>query len=182
MEVDMGNVEAAGVMRGEQGQWTKPEQGFVKLNIDAGVKEGWGMGVGVVCRGNNGEVVWGLSEHRREELEPKLAESMAILEGIKEARSRGHSNIIIESDCKSVIDALKKKEHGQSDFHLILDDIFYFCSAFNSVIWSFVSRKLNSVAHELAHYSSSEIGRQVWDSLLPEQVMSLVTRNINEMR
>ncbi|XP_074307008.1 uncharacterized protein LOC141642190 [Silene latifolia] len=132
------------------------------------------MGVGVVCRGSNGEVVWGLAEHRGEEMEPKLAETMAILEGVKEARSRGHTNIIIESDCRPVIDALKKKEQGQSDFHLILDDIFYFCSVFNSVIWSFVSQKLNSVSHELAHFSSSEIGRQVWDCLLPEQVMSVV--------
>ncbi|XP_074282901.1 uncharacterized protein LOC141607450 [Silene latifolia] len=156
--------------------------GYVKLNIDAGVKEGWGMGVGVICRGSNGEVVWGLAEHRRAEMEPRLAEAMAILEGVKEARSRGHTRIIIESDCKMVIDALKTKEQGHSDFHLILDDIFYFCSDFNSVIWSFVSRKLNGVAHELAHFSSSEISRYVWDSLLPEQVMSLVIRDINDMR
>ncbi|XP_074265150.1 uncharacterized protein LOC141587574 [Silene latifolia] len=154
----------------------------MKLNVDAGVKEGWGMGIGLICRGSEGEVVWGMAEHRTEEMEPRLAETWAILEEVKEARRRGHTCIIIESDCKTVIEAMKTKERGNSDFHLLLDDILYFCSNFDSVVWSFVSIKLNVVAHELAHLGSSAVGWQIWDSSLPEHVMSLVIRDINEMR
>ncbi|XP_074313542.1 uncharacterized protein LOC141648722 [Silene latifolia] len=51
-------------------RWEKPIEGVMKLNIDAGVKEGWGVGFGVVCRDSIGVVKWGVSERRREVMEP----------------------------------------------------------------------------------------------------------------
>ncbi|XP_074271422.1 uncharacterized protein LOC141595356 [Silene latifolia] len=53
--------------RGEGGDsdsgegWTVAEDGYVKINVDAGVKEGEGVGTGVACRDGRGEVMWGLS-------------------------------------------------------------------------------------------------------------------------
>ncbi|XP_074274055.1 uncharacterized protein LOC141597486 [Silene latifolia] len=37
-------------------RWEKPMESVMKLNIDAGVKEGWGLGFGVVCRDSVGVV------------------------------------------------------------------------------------------------------------------------------
>ncbi|XP_074265208.1 uncharacterized protein LOC141587632 [Silene latifolia] len=138
------------------GRWLKPEVRWVKLNVDAGVKEGWGMGIGAVCRDSEGVVLWGMTEYRRETLESIMAEAEAVLAGIKEARRRGCLCLVVESDCKVLIDALKLKTK-RSNFHLLLDDIYSICNDFESVLWSFVSRKHNSVAHELAHLCSMQL-------------------------
>lgn len=50
-----------------------------------------------------------------------------------------------------MIQALQKGVGGSSDFHLVHDDILALVSDFESVIFSFVTRVVNSVAHALAH-------------------------------
>lgn len=49
-------------------------------------------------------------------------------------------------------------------FHLILDDIFEPKSNFGSVIWSFVKRRGNKVALELAHLQPWVFGHRLCDS------------------
>ncbi|XP_074274046.1 uncharacterized protein LOC141597480 [Silene latifolia] len=46
---------------GKQRGWVAPHAGHVKVNVDAGVKEGRGVSGGAVCRDERGEVLWGLS-------------------------------------------------------------------------------------------------------------------------
>ncbi|XP_074310491.1 uncharacterized protein LOC141646518 [Silene latifolia] len=149
-----GKVSVAEVRR-----WSKPGKRVVKLNVDAGTKDG--CGTGMVCRGSDGEVIWGSSEMRREELEPRVAEAVAVLEGVKEARRRGVARLIVESDCKVLIDALKTGAKGRSDFHLVLVDILSICSEFNFISWSFVGMNCNSVAHVLAHVESARLYRKM---------------------
>ncbi|XP_074266078.1 uncharacterized protein LOC141588540 [Silene latifolia] len=115
-------------------------------------------------------------------MEVRLAEAEAALAGMKEARRKGYRRVIIESDCKTLIDELKAKSQGRSDFHLLLDDINELCNVFDSVVWSFVSRKHNRVAHELAHICSSQLGRRDWDATLPRFVMNLCHDDIYNMR
>ncbi|XP_074266422.1 uncharacterized protein LOC141589691 [Silene latifolia] len=64
-------IEGGGFLRaikrtegGREGQvvrkgWTRLPEDFVKVNVDAGVKDGEGISVGVICRNERGEVVWG---------------------------------------------------------------------------------------------------------------------------
>ncbi|XP_074266574.1 uncharacterized protein LOC141589850 [Silene latifolia] len=44
--------------------WTAPGEGWVKLNVDAGVKEGVGVGIGGVCRDSAGKVLWSMAARR----------------------------------------------------------------------------------------------------------------------
>ncbi|XP_074288122.1 uncharacterized protein LOC141613286 [Silene latifolia] len=108
---------------GREKRWSKPEVGVVKLNVDADTKEGWGTGLGAVCRDSRGEVQWGFTEVSLVVMEPREAEALAVLEGVKEAAKKEISKIVVESDCKGLMDALKAKEQGRSDFHLIVADI-----------------------------------------------------------
>ncbi|XP_074289504.1 uncharacterized protein LOC141614656 [Silene latifolia] len=116
------------------GRWLRPEVGWVKLNVDAGVKEGWGLGIGAVCRDSEGAMLWGMTEHRCATLEPSMAEAEAILVYMNKARRRGCSRIVVESDCKVLIDALQLKTKGRSDFYLLLDDIYSICNDFEIVL------------------------------------------------
>ncbi|XP_074307362.1 uncharacterized protein LOC141642451 [Silene latifolia] len=147
--------------------WEVPLADFVKINVDAGVKEGVGVSAGVVCRDERGKVLWGLSMVQDLAWEAHLAEANAVFEGVREAARRGHSRIVVESDCLAVIDAIKKKAKGRSMFSLHLDHIVFLCNSFVSVLWSYTRRDNNMIAHSLAHSLDSVVGRVEWADVLP---------------
>ncbi|XP_074271761.1 uncharacterized protein LOC141595694 [Silene latifolia] len=158
----------------EDGGWKVPRHGFVKLNVDAGVKEGEGVHTGVVCRDCNGDVMWGVAVGREQQWEVSMAEACAVLDGMEEAVRRGIQHVEVESDCLQVIEALKERKTGRSGFALIIEDILECSSKFQSVIWLHVSRTNNCVAHALAHCFPRVMGKVVWDDGLPSSANSAV--------
>ncbi|XP_074317020.1 uncharacterized protein LOC141653226 [Silene latifolia] len=174
-----GRVEGAGDREHEG--WKPASEGVVKINVDAGVKEGEGVGTGVVCRDDRGMVRWGLTIVRDMEWEPRFAEAIAVLDGLQEAQTCRHRRVVLESDCLQVIDALLEKRKGRSSFLLLVDDILSLCSSFDSVVWSHTSRINNSVAHALAHVLPRVVGKTVWPSLLPSVANSAAEYDLSVM-
>ncbi|XP_074290521.1 uncharacterized protein LOC141617235 [Silene latifolia] len=155
-------------VRGEQGEgWRKPRDGYVKLNVDASVKEGEGTTTGVVCRDAGGEVLWGMSIGREQQWEVHIAEACAVLDDLEEAARRGIQFLEVESDCLQVIEAIKGKQTERSMFSLLIEDILACSSQFKSVYWLHVSRSNSCVAHALAHCTPRVLGRILWDDGLP---------------
>ncbi|XP_074315734.1 uncharacterized protein LOC141651944 [Silene latifolia] len=136
---------------GKEAKWQKPRQGIVKINVDAGVKEGEGMGIGVICRDEEGVIKWGWAERRRGEFDAQVAEVEAMLIGLQWAKRRLVREVCMEGDCKALIEALKHRQALRSEFHAIIEEILSLCHFFKSCTWSSSSRKSNTVAHELAH-------------------------------
>ncbi|XP_074313418.1 uncharacterized protein LOC141648589 [Silene latifolia] len=187
-EVDVADVEQrarkehgeGGTRSGEVRGWQKPRHGLVKINVDAGVKEGDGMGIGVVCRDEHGAVKWGWAERRREEFTARVAEAEAVLVGLQLAKRMKARDICLEGDCKELIEALQHGCTGRSDFHVVIEEINLFCRNFNSVIWSFSSRKFNLLAHELAHFC--KVGGSLFfdDLTIPSRIVDLAAADLNE--
>ncbi|XP_074282552.1 uncharacterized protein LOC141607091 [Silene latifolia] len=143
--------------RREEGVWTKPKQGSVKVNVDAAVLDGIGRnrsGVawGCVGRDENGRVRWCTVTQQRSEMSVAMAEAMGIWHGMHEAIRNEQLNIEVESDCAVVVEALQRKTSDMSDLQLVYDDIYLLCNSFHSVCFSFTRRKNNMVAHKLAHF------------------------------
>ncbi|XP_074300157.1 uncharacterized protein LOC141631377 [Silene latifolia] len=155
-------VDEVGEGGGRRQQWEKPMYGVLKVNVDAGLMRGKGVGWGVVCRNSYGQITCCTAIQEKEERSPKYAEAMAVFHGVQEARSMGARNIIIESDCLEVVENLKMGNEGRSDIHLVYLDIFSICSFFDSVVFSFTRRYFNMVAHSVAHYYPWSLGRRVW--------------------
>ncbi|XP_074315162.1 uncharacterized protein LOC141651343 [Silene latifolia] len=123
----------------------------VVVSVDAGVKEGMGMGIGVICRDDTGGVLWGWEERRRQEFEVRVAEVEAVLVGLRWAMKMKHRRVRVETDCKDVIEALQGNTCGRSDFHIVIKEVLDLRSCFDFVTWSHVSRNYNRAAHCLAH-------------------------------
>ncbi|XP_074266344.1 uncharacterized protein LOC141588821 [Silene latifolia] len=68
------------------GRWERPGAGWCKINVDAGVAEGMGTGIGVVCRDELGSVHWGVAVQEERVVSSDVAEALAILQGLKEAK------------------------------------------------------------------------------------------------
>ncbi|XP_074266477.1 uncharacterized protein LOC141589750 [Silene latifolia] len=147
--------------------WARPSDGMWKINVDAGVKEGMGVGLGAVCRDGDGRVVWVVSKSSGICC-VKSAEAEAILLGLKEAQSVGMRSIIIESDCLNVVDDLKGRKKGRGDIFLIYDEIFSLVPFFDSVIFIYTRRVCNKLAHLVAHATPWTIGRRFWTDRLPQ--------------
>ncbi|XP_074289142.1 uncharacterized protein LOC141614282 [Silene latifolia] len=154
----------------EGGGFARPKDGARE-----GVKEGVGVSGGAVCRDERGTVLWGLSWVVEQEWEPQMAEAVAIYEGVQEALRNHHSHVVIESDCLSLVEALKKEAPGRSNLALVIADILTLCSSFISIQWVYTSRTNNSVAHALAHVLPFVAGRVVWSDSLPPTVNSAVS-------
>ncbi|XP_074276261.1 uncharacterized protein LOC141600011 [Silene latifolia] len=101
-DVGMGCVQAAQGRGGGEGNRVggRLEEDWMRITCNAGVKEGWGLGLGVACKDAEGGEVWAMAERRRELVEVAEAEVEAILEGVKKAARRGHRRIVVESDSK----------------------------------------------------------------------------------
>ncbi|XP_057250760.1 uncharacterized protein LOC130591453 [Beta vulgaris subsp. vulgaris] len=132
-------------------EWAKPSAGTVKLNIDAGQIGVGGCGLGAVFRDEKGDVLAAGAFQFEVAWEPRVAEAKAIYHGLKLAKELGYRHLEVESDSLLAIQALRKGRGGSSEFHLIIDDILDLVVCFDFVVWSFVKRSGNNVAHMLAH-------------------------------
>ncbi|XP_074314640.1 uncharacterized protein LOC141649867 [Silene latifolia] len=159
--------------------WMAPSRGVVKVNVDAGVQDGFGVGTGAICRAEYGAALWGMAINRAHTWDSAIAEPVAILDGVQEAARRGHRDVVVESDCLQVIEDLQRMRHGRSILSAVLDDILALSNLFNSLRWSHTSRTNNCVAHALAHFNSSFVGKTVWDGDLPPIVNNAVLFDIS---
>ncbi|XP_074297124.1 uncharacterized protein LOC141627806 [Silene latifolia] len=162
-----GAARERGVCGRSFGGWVRPGAGVWKINVDAGVKKGLGVGMGAVCRDEQGGVAWAVAVQEEGGRDVAMTEAEALYLGLKEARRLGLRNIIIESDCLIVVTDLQKNKKGRSDICLIYDDIFRISLFFESVVFTYTSRLSNSLAHKVAHAVPWSIGRQFWTDDLP---------------
>lgn len=123
---------------------------------------GWVRAWGVIVRDKHGSAKLGATWQGVEVFEPKVAEARAVLLGLQLAREYGYVDVMVESDCLTLVNAIQKNEEGWSQFHLIVDDIIHVSKVFSNISFSFVSRECNKTAHELAHYLPWVEGRRVW--------------------
>ncbi|XP_074306503.1 uncharacterized protein LOC141641753 [Silene latifolia] len=162
--------------------WVRPRVGEFKINVDAGVISGVGTGWGAVCHDEGGGVVWAVTEQEVEERDPTVAEALAVLVGVQEAKRRGMTRIVVEGDCLSVITDLQKRKQGRSDIFFIYDEIFNVCSSFENCVFSFTRRNFNSVAHTLAHIDPWLVGCRRWDEDVPHNVAVCIANDLLSMK
>ncbi|XP_074277447.1 uncharacterized protein LOC141601083 [Silene latifolia] len=160
------------------GRWGKPSEGLWKVNVDAGVKEGMGVGLGAVCRDGDGRVAWAVTVQTAGTCCVQMAEAKAILLGLKEARRVGMRSVVIESDCLNVVDALKERKRGRSDIFLIYDEILLLVPLFDTVIFNYTRRDCNKLAHLVAHATPWTIGRRFWLDVLPPSFVGVAEQDL----
>ncbi|XP_074314656.1 uncharacterized protein LOC141649887 [Silene latifolia] len=170
---DLGEGRARGVVEAVGG-WKRPMGEVMKVNIDAAVRAGVGVGFGAVCRDERGEVAWCAVEQGMVEMDPTEAEAAAILYGLKEARRRNISKVILEGDCSTVIRDLQKQRKGRSSIYLIYNDIYALCNFFDTISFNWVRRDFNKVAHELAHLRPWTLGSRRWLDSFPLEIADVV--------
>lgn len=167
-------------VNGDPTSWVHPKLGWYKINVDAGFLGEWGSRLGLVCRAASGEVVGFATVQQEAHWEVQVAEAKAVLAGVQWGLQLGVSNLVLESDCLVVVQALRNGVVGSSEFFLIIEDIIALSSSFNSVVWSFVKRTGNKVAHHLTHFQPFVSGWRRWVDNILDSVLNIVVCDLIE--
>lgn len=121
--------------------WTKPNPGWLKMNVDAGLCAQNNTGSwGAILRDAEGNVIlsaWGAT----------TAECIAMLEGAKAIVAYTPSSVIVEGDNALVINELKVEGPGKS----MLSNIFAETKTTLQMLPGFEIRKINRSANVAAH-------------------------------
>ena len=155
-------------------KWIPPPVGSVMVTVDAaGFAPSRRMGVGVVIRDYTGSFLAACRETFVEVIIPELAEARAVFHGISFAEEEGFSNIVIGSDCLSVVQRLNSPTTDRSTLGSVLDDIKRLAVSFSSCEFRHVFQTSNEAAHLLAR-SCASFPSMVWHGVSPDLIWQTI--------
>jgi ribonuclease HI len=154
--------------------WTPPPAGNLLINVDAALfSSSKKMGAGVVVRDHNGDCIAACCNSFPNVTIPELAEAMAVRLALSFARDEGLDNLIIASDCLSVVQRAKASSRDRSFCGPVFEDIKSLMSSFGSCSIRHVYRGQNVAAHCLAR-SSEDSSMSVWRGVPPECIQDTI--------
>ncbi|KAL3628624.1 hypothetical protein CASFOL_027670 [Castilleja foliolosa] len=133
--------------------WRPPPEDWIKFNVDAAFANGVAV-TGLVFRNSNGSIVHAAA-HKHVCLDPASAESLAILDACVVLERLKIEKATIESDCINAISFIAV--NSVNTFWTvapIIQKIRLLRVMWKDWNFSFVPRKANGAAHELAHWAS----------------------------
>lgn len=154
-------------------RWLAPPQGVIKNNVDASLAvEGW-VGIGVVARDWQGRVLFDACRRSQAYWPMEIVEAKAIAYAVKLGRRYGFEELIIETECQSIVSRHSKNAVYFSDLDAVLGDILSLSSSFKSIMWSHVKRDGNVVGHHLTRLVPFGT-EQIWENHCLSEVSTYV--------
>jgi hypothetical protein len=109
-----------------------------------------------------------------------MGEDIACLEGLKLGIANYSANLIIETDCSSVVHALREDSCDRSEVCFIAKEFNRMKPPDRQVVVSKVSRNCNNVAHGLCQYSRSVLCGGVLQGAVPTCVSKAALEDCNQ--
>ncbi|KAF5441933.1 hypothetical protein F2P56_037100 [Juglans regia] len=119
-------LEIGGGSHGMQKKWKKSSTNMVKANWDATMDfENKRMGMGIVFRDEDGEVLASVCDMKQHVNDPTLAESLALWRALEISNnlSFSFSELVFEGDAAVIIQKINKEGEDQSWMGHIINDI-----------------------------------------------------------
>ncbi|GAU47116.1 hypothetical protein TSUD_98930 [Trifolium subterraneum] len=108
----------------QQMPWTLPPDGWQKCNVDAGFHDDVGKkSVGWCIRDSSSQFVLAGTFWLHGRFSIIEGEAIALMEAMKEVKSRGFANVIFETNSKNVVDATHCLHTGVSEFSSLICEI-----------------------------------------------------------
>ncbi|KAK6139091.1 hypothetical protein DH2020_027171 [Rehmannia glutinosa] len=154
--------------------WRCPPAFTIKVNTDASIVKTTGTGIGVIIRDHDGKIIHTLSKKLVNEFRIAIAEAIAYKEGIIEAKKLQAQSVILESDCKQLIQAFHRQETNITYMGYVVDDIRQLSESFSSFSLCYIPRTANSLAHQLAKFAFSSCCNGLYYGSFPNELIHLV--------
>ena len=98
-----------------------------------------------MARNSEGEVIGWIQKSRNFTIDPFTVECLAALEGVRLAAERGWSLVVIEGDCKGIIEALTSQSLTWLSCGAIVEEIKLLCSNFQDISFQHAFRDANTL-------------------------------------
>ncbi|XP_042965938.1 uncharacterized protein LOC122299618 [Carya illinoinensis] len=156
-------------------RWSRPREQAVKANWDAAVdkKEGK-VGIGVVIRDEEGEVLVATGEQMNYMTDAAIAESFALRKALEVCRDLNFNNVWFEGDAQNIVNAVNTETEDMSRYGSVIEDVKNLLKGRKKWRVSFVFREANEAAHVLARdvlFFQSEI---VWIEDAPDCIRGII--------
>ncbi|XP_010667851.2 uncharacterized protein LOC104884846 [Beta vulgaris subsp. vulgaris] len=151
-------------------RWSAPIGDVYKLNTDASMVKDKGIGMGRVDRDSEGDVMMATCCGMMGIANVELAEALSARHGLQLSVEAGLRSLIMEVDCKKLLNYLQARIYEMSPFGKIVADILEYASQCTFISFAHVKRQGNKVAHLLAQMCKSAIELRVWIEEAPLEV------------
>ena len=144
-------------------RWSLPPPNWYKVNVDGAVfKEQGSIGVGVVIRNAQGEVMGVMSKEISRPLGAIKARAKAMEVGILFAWDLGLKNIVAEGDSLAVVQALKGSIIPTISIQKVTEGISWWLKKFDNWKILHARRSSNIAAHSMAKEAKSILESVIW--------------------
>ena len=160
-------------------EWLPPVEGFVKLNVDATLSTVEGViGWGVVARQGKGELLKAWAGRGERHTEAVVEEANAIRLALVKAGRMGWRKIVVQSDCKGVVEGIRTGCKKEPKVGAIVGDILRLKNQFEKCYFSFVKREGNCVCHYLAKFAMHVTSDIEWEEFFPIWLVNLAKKDV----
>jgi ribonuclease HI len=132
------------------------------------------MGWGAVVRDHHGTLKFTATEGIST---PEMAEALAIRGALSTVLSNGFKDIVLASDCLSMIQRIQSSLFDRSAVGALVSDIKLLAAKFNTCSFKHYGRKINQAAHILAHSCENSVCNISFD-VIPECIREVLYNDL----
>ena len=158
--------------------WRPPEPGTLRLNFDAGLVGEGGYGWGFAVRNHLGDILLLGVQQGDGFSDPETEEARACLFALRCAMAHGLRRLEVEGDCLSLVGRLNAKTPPNNSLGYFISDILSLVGNLDLVVWKFIKRGGNSVAHAMAHLQPFDYSERVWSVGGPSSIHVLASADM----
>ncbi|KAF5468871.1 hypothetical protein F2P56_012982 [Juglans regia] len=149
----------------------------IKANWDGAVdKEGKKVGLGVVIRNEEGEIMAAVGEQKSFISDPAIAEVYALRKAMELCRDLNFGRVIFEGDVQVIVNVVNEEEEDLSSYGCVIEDAKKLLKGRSQWSVKFVNRKANEAAHYLAKEALSLCFENVWIEEAPVCIESILLK------
>lgn len=138
--------------------WQLPQMNMIKVNTDAALFEESGhFSFSILARDHEGSMLEAKACCKQGSVSPEFAKAIGVREALSWIKSKNWSQVIVETDCLVVVQAIRSSYASLSYFGRVIDECKQHLIDLRGrhVILNFIKRSANTVAHFLARSTSS---------------------------
>ncbi|KAF7831415.1 uncharacterized protein G2W53_013748 [Senna tora] len=148
-------------------RWEKPNQPFMKMNVDAGVRRNGDGALGGVLRDWNGCVQVAFISSTPKLGDVALIEALAVERGVRVAMEAGVKNLIIESDAQLVVDMLNSNCKHSSMLGTVCLKFLDLRCGLDEVVFKWIPRVCNKAADCMSSVAKTLTHDRIWSVSVP---------------
>ncbi|KAL9426330.1 hypothetical protein AB3S75_033166 [Citrus x aurantiifolia] len=154
--------------------WKPPPKGWLKMNVDAVVKsQEQYVGLGSAIRNHKGEFVAIVVKKSSFYGNVASAEAEAVDWGLEIAEMAACIPLIVESDCKEVVNLITGKKKSKLEIGWTTSEVQQRLKRLSQVTVQHTPRSCNSIAHSLASLALKVDEPAVWLGTYPPHLLYL---------